>query len=797
MATAAVATLALGIGANTAIFSVLEGVVLKPLPFPQPDRLVIVALFNRSLGYATYLSYPDFVDWQRNARSFERIAAFTNDGFDLIAPGLPEHLDGKEVSANFFSTLGVQLAFGRSFSPNEDRIGGAPAAVISNRIAQERFAGGPAALGRTLALNGVDHTVVGVLKPGFRFDEKQADLYTPIARRNPLYINDRTVHDILCIARLRPGVGIGQARAEMNTVQENIDELHPNTERGLGTSVVPLKQELIGDISGTLLLLLGAVGLVLLIACVNVANLMLARSATRSREYAIRLALGASRRRIAWQAVTESLLLSVTGALLGLVIARWSVRVALAAAPGTVPRSENIDLNTPVILFAVAVSVAVALLFGFFPALKSSKADVQGALKEGGRGLAGGHRRTQHVLVVVQVAFALVLLNGGGLLFRTIQNLWAVNRGFNPENVITFQVGLPREATLGPEGIRIAYQRLTERIRQIPGVPAADISALVPLGGSSNEGPFWVGAHQPASMAEIPRAVYYPIGPDYVKAMQIPLQRGRFLRRPDNQNSNLVVLIDTLMARQFFPGQNALGQTLTIPHWGANHNVRAEIVGIVGHVDHYGLDSSVSEKPQIYFSFYQLPDEATRVFRSEIAVVVRAQSGAASVMTAIRNAVHEAVGNQPIYNVRTMPELVSRSMGRQRFPMLLLVAFAVLALVLAGVGIFGVISYSTARRVNEIGIRMALGATRFNILRMVAGEGLRLAVAGVVIGVAATLVLNKVVSRFSRLLYGVRAGDPLILLTVSATLIGAALLACYIPARRAASLEPTESLRQE
>jgi len=797
MATAAVATLALGIGANTAIFSVLEGVVLKPLPFPQPDRLVIVALFNRSLGYATYLSYPDFVDWQRNARSFERIAAFTNDGFDLTAPGLPEHLDGKEVSANFFSTLGVQLAFGRSFSPDEDRIGGAPAAVISNRIAQERFAGGPAALGRTLALNGVDHTVVGVLKPGFRFDEKQADLYTPIARRNPLYINDRTVHDILCIARLRPGVGIGQARAEMNTVQENIDELHPNTERGLGTSVVPLKQELIGDISGTLLLLLGAVGLVLLIACVNVANLMLARSATRSREYAIRLALGASRRRIAWQAVTESLLLSVTGALLGLVIARWSVRVALAAAPGTVPRSENIGLNTPVILFAVAVSVAVALLFGFFPALKSSKADVQGALKEGGRGLAGGHRRTQHVLVVVQVAFALVLLNGGGLLFRTIQNLWAVNRGFNPENVITFQVGLPREATLTPEGIRISYQRLTERIRQIPGVSVADISALVPLGGSSNEGPFWVGAHQPASMAEIPRAVYYPIGPDYVKAMQIPLQRGRFLRRPDNQNSNLVVLIDTLMARQFFPGQNALGQTLTIPHWGANHNVRAEIVGIVGHVDHYGLDSSVSEKPQIYFSFYQLPDEATRVFRSEIAVVVRAQSGAASVMTAIRNAVHEAVGNQPIYNVRTMPELVSRSMGRQRFPMLLLVAFAVLALVLAGVGIFGVISYSTARRVNEIGIRMALGATRSNILRMVAGEGLRLAVAGVVIGVAATLLLNKVVSRFSHLLYGVRAGDPLILLTVSATLIGAALLACYIPARRAASLEPTESLRQE
>jgi predicted permease len=797
MAVAAIATLALGIGANTAIFSVFEGVVLKPLPFPHPDRLAIVALFNRSLGYATYLSYPDFLDWRRNASSFEQIAAFTNDGFDLTAPGLPEHLDGKEVSANFFSTLGVQLAFGRSFSPDEDEIGGAPTAVIGDRVAQKRFGGGRAALGKTLALNGVDYTVVGVLKPGFRFDEKQADVYTPIARRNPMYINDRTVHDILCIARLRPGVGVRQALAEMNTVQENIDDLHPNTERGLGAAVVPLKQELIGDISGTLLLLLGAVGLVLLIACVNVANLMLARSATRVREYAIRLALGASRSRIAWQAVTESLLLSVTGALLGLVIAKWSVRVALAAAPGAVPRSENIGLNASVILFAVAVSVAVAGLFGLFPALKSSKADVQGALKEGGRGLAGGHQRTQHVLVVVQVALALVLLTGGGLLFRTIQNLWAVDPGFNPQNVITFQVGLPREATLAPGGIRMAYQRLTERIRQIPGVSAADISALVPLGGGSNEGPFRVGPHQPASMAEIPRAVYYPIGPDYLKAMQIPLRRGRTLRRTDDQDSNLVVLVDSLLARRFFPGQDALGQTLTIPHWGADQNVRAEIVGIVGHVEHYGLDGSVGEKPQIYFSFYQLPGEATRVFRSEIAVVVRAQGSLASVVPAVRNAVHEAGGDQPIYNVRTMPELVSRSMGRQRFPMLLLVAFAVLALVLAFVGIFGVISYSTARRVKEIGIRMALGATKPNILRMVVGEGLRLAVAGVVTGMFAALALARVVSRFSRLLYGVRPGDPMILLTVSVLLIGAALLACYIPARRAASREPTDSLRQE
>ena len=796
MATAAIATLALGIGAGTAIFSVLEGVVLEPLPFRQPDRLVVVALFNRSLGYATYLSYPDFLDWRQNARSFEQIAALANDGFDLTAPGTSEHLDGKEVSANFFSTLGVEMAFGRSFSPEEDEIGGAPAAVISDRVLQERFGGSPTALGRTVTLNGIDYTVVGVLKPGFRFDEKQADVYTPIALRNPMYIHDRTVHDVLCVARLRGPVGIGQARAEINAVQERIDELNPATERGLGAYIVPLKQALVGDIGGTLLLLLGAVGLVLLIACANVANLMLARSAARTREYAIRLALGASRKQIGRHTVAESLLLSVAGALVALVIAKWGVRAALAAAPGTVPRSDNIGLNLPVMLFALAVSVVVAFAFGFFPALKSSSADLQSVLKTGGRGVARGHQRSQRVLVVFQVAVALVLLVGGSLLFRTIRNLWAVNPGFDSQNVITFQVGLPREATLSPDGIRAAYQRLTERIRRIPGVLAADITALVPMGGGSNEGPFWVGPHQPASMAEIPRGIYYPIGPDYGKAMQIPLLSGRFLNPLDGHQSQLVVVVDSVLARRFFPGQNAIGRSITIPHWGAETNVHAEIVGIVTHVHHYGLDGSAGEKPQIYFSFYQLPDEAAGVFRSEIAVVVRARAIDASLMPQVRDAVHQA-GDMPVYNVRSMLELVSRSMGRQRFPMLLFVAFAVLALVLACIGIFGVVSYSTATRMNEIGIRIALGATRSDILRMVVGQGLGLALTGVGIGVAGTLVLAKLVSRFSSLLYGIRPGDPAVLLTISMVLISAALSACYLPARRAANLEPTVSLRQE
>jgi predicted permease len=797
LAAAAIATLALGIGANTAIFSVLQGVVLDPLPYQQPDRLVVVALYNRSLGSPTYLSYPDFLDWQLNSRSFKQIAAFANEGFDMTGPGEPGHLDGKEVSAGFFSTLNIRLAVGRGFSPDEDQIGGSPAVVISDRLWQDRFGGSPAALGKNLTLNGIDHTIIGVLGPGFRFGNQQVDVYTPLARRNPLYINDRTVHDILCVARLRPEVSLGQALAEMNIVQEHIDELNPDTERGQGAYVVPLKQFLVGDIGGTLALLLGAVGLVLLIACANVANLLLARSAGRTREFAIRLALGASRAQIVRQLVAESVVLSASGGLLGLAIAKWGVSAVLAAAPGSVPRIENIGLNTPVLLFALGVSMIVGIVFGLFPALKSSKTDVQTGLKEGGRSVAGGHQRAQHVLVVLQIALALVLLTGGSLLFRTIRNLWAVNPGFTPQHVITFQVGLSQAVTNTPPRMRIAYQQLVERIRQIPGVEAADITALVPLSRGANEGPFWVGPHQPASMAEIPRAIYYPTGPDYVRTMEIPLLSGRLLSPADNLNSEVVVLVDSLLAHRFFPEQNAVGQTITIPHWGAAHNVAARIVGVVGHVEHYGLDGSMGEKPQLYYSFYQLPDEAAPVFRSEITVAVRTHLDATTFMPALRNAVQQAGGDQPVYNVRTMLELVSGSMGRQRFPMLLLVSFAILALLLAFVGIYGVISYSTIRRVNEIGIRMALGAVKWDVLRMVVSQGLRLAFTGVAFGIVAALLLTRALSRFSHLLYGVRASDPTILIAVSAMLIAAAGLACYIPAQRAASLEPTAALRQE
>ncbi len=582
----------------------------------------------------------------------------------------------------------------------------------------------------------------------------------------------------------------------MNTVQEHIDELNPNTERGQGAYVVPLKQFLVGDIGGTFQLLLGAVGLVLLIACTNVANLLLARSTARTREFAIRMALGASRKRIVRQLVAESLTLSLSGGLLGLAVAKWGVAAVLAAAPGTVPRMENIRVNAPVLLFALGVSILVGLVFGLFPGLRSSKPDLQTALKEGGRISAGGHRRTQNLLVILQVALAVVLLAGGGVLFVTIRQLWGVNPGFDAQHVSTFQVGLSRAVVDTSPKVRTAYRELTGRIRRIPGVESADLTALVPLSRGSNEGPFWVGPHQPASMPEIPRAIYYPTGPDYVRTMGIPLLSGRLLSPADNLDSQ-VVLVDSLLALRFFPGKSPVGKALTIPHWGAAHNVAARIVGVVGHVQHYGLDGSVGEKPQLYYSIYQLPDEALPVFRNQITVAVRTQRGAARLMPDLRDAVRHAGSDQPVYNVRTMQELVSGSMGRQRFPMLLLVAFALLALLLAVVGIYGVISYSTIRRVNEIGIRMALGATKRDVLRMIVDQGIRLAVAGVALGLVAALVLARLFTSFSHLLYGVRSNDPTIFVAVPVILIAAAALACYVPARRAASLEPTEALRQE
>jgi predicted permease len=795
--------LALGIGANTAIFSIVQGVLLAPLPYFQPDQLTYIREYNRTLKHPIWVSYPDYLDWQRSARSFQQMAARGgSDDYNLTSPGVPERLSGGTISSDFFSTLGVNLSLGREFSRQEDQHGGAPVVIISDRLWRERFHGNADALGKPVTLDGVDYSVVGVAPAGLSL-LGEPDVYVPVGQGNPLLLDDRSIPRIVCIARLKPEVTLAQAQAELDAVQENLDRLYPVADRGLATHVAPLKQEIIGDAGGTLLLISGAVGIVLLIACANVANLLLARSAAREREFAVRSALGASHVRIVRQLLTESILLSLAGGCLGLLAAKWSLNALVAALPESLlPRSGNISVNVPVLFFTFGVSLAVGILFGLAPALKSSKTDVQNSLKKGGRGSSISHR-AQSTLVIVQVALTLVLLAGAGLLFRTIRQLGDVNPGFDPHNVITFKVGLSPSLTKTPAARQLAYKQLVERIRQIPGVQAADLTVLVPLSQNNNSGPFLVGTQESASIPEAPRALFYWTGPDYLRVMGIPLLQGRYLTAEDTTNSPPVVVIDSALARTYFPGKDPIGQILTIPHWRS-----VEVVGVVAHVQHWDLGNLANPESvtigasryiqnQIYASLYQLSDPWIANFYDDLTVTVRTSLSSKTAIGAIRAEVYNAGNDQPVYSVRTMQELVSESMTAQRFPMQLLGVFAGLALILASVGIYSVISYSVSQRIQEIGIRVALGAEQQNIFRIVVGHGLRLSVAGLVVGIAAALFLSRLLSSFSHLLYGVGPGDPLTLIVVSLLLTTVAVMACYIPARRAMRVDPMVALRYE
>jgi predicted permease len=795
--------LALGIGANTAIFSIVQGVLLAPLPYFQADRLTYIREYNRTLKHPVWVSYPDYLDWQRSSRSFQQMAARGgSDDYNLTSPGAAERLSGGTISSGFFTTLGVNLSLGREFSRQEDQHGGAPVVIISHRLWQERFQGNADALGKSVALDGVDYSVVGVAPVDVSF-LGSADIYVPVGQGNPLLLDDRSIPRIVCIARLKPEITVAQAQAELDAVQENLDRLYPAADRGLATHVAPLKQEIIGDAGGTLLLISGTVGIVLLIACANVANLLLARSAAREREFAVRSALGASHARIVRQLLTESVLLSLAGGGMGLLAAKWSLNAVVAALPESLlPRSGNISVNVPVLFFTFGGSLAVGILFGLAPALKSSKTDVQNPLKKAGRGSTSSHR-AQSTLVIVQVALTLVLLAGAGLLFRTIRHLGDVNPGFDPHDVITFKVGLSPSLTKTPAAKQLAYKQLVERIRQIPGVQAADLTVLVPLSQDNNSGPFLVGRQESASIPEAPKALFYWTGPDYLRVMGIPLLQGRYLTAEDTTNSPPVVVIDSALARTYFPGKDPTGQILTIPHWRP-----VQIVGVVAHVQHWDLGNLANPESvtiganryiqnQIYASLYQLSDPWIANFYDDLTVTVRTSLTSETAIPALRAVVYGAANDQPIYSVRTMQGLVSESMTAQRFPMFLLGAFAALALLLASVGIYSVISYSVSQRIHEIGIRVALGAERQNIFRIVVGHGLRLSLAGLAVGIAAALFLARLLSSFSHLLYGVGPNDPLTLSAVSLLLTAVAVLACYIPARRAMRVDPMVALRYE
>lgn len=784
-------TLALGIGANTAMFSIVQGVILAPLPFPHADRLVF--LWEKRPGVPQLdVSYPNFEDWQRTARSFDAMSALTFHNFDLTAPGSAEHLIGIKASSGLLKTLGVKPAIGRDFEASEDQPNAPNVVLITDHLWRERFASDPHVLGQSVDLDGKSFTVIGVLPPDFHF-LADADVIMPLRPNLPVILADRSVEAMAVVARLKSGVTASGAEAAMNVIQQELDLLYPSANRSITLTVDSLMQEILGNVKGTILLLFGAVSLLLLIACANLANLLLARSTARVCEFGVRAALGASRGRLVRQLLTEGIVLSLAGGALGVVVAGFGLRVLLWALPDTLPRARNIGLHLPVLLFTAGASIAVGILFALAPSFQCGRSDLQGVLQSASRGTATGRHRLLGRLVVVQFALTLVLMTGAGLLLRSIRNLWHVNPGFNMRHVFSFQVGLSPSSTTTPARTRAAYQQLLVRIDQLPGVEAADLTNIVPLSGGDNGGPFWIGTKQPASLQEAPHALYFWTGPDYLKTMGIPLLRGRFFTLADRIGSGKVVVIDSVLAQKFFPNQDPVGQTLTVAHWGA-----ARIVGVVGHVRNWGLDDPGTYNPQqIYIPVYQLPDAIVADFFRNLTIVVRSTLPPANLIPPIRKVVYATAPDQPTYDVRTINQIVSESMATRRIAILLLGIFAFLALVLSSVGIYGVVSYSVMRRTQEIGIRVALGADRSRVFRMIVGQGIGMAAAGLGIGMIAVMALVRLLPSFSHMLYGVGRSDPLTLFCVSAGLLLVAVAACFLPASRAMRTDPMRALRTE
>jgi predicted permease len=795
----AVITLALGIGANTSLFSVVNGVLLNPLPYPHPEQLL--TLHESKPNFKTgSISYLNFRDWQKDNRTFSAMAIDRAYSFSLTGLGQAEQLEARFITSDFFALLGVNPALGRTLTAGEDEIGAAPQAMISAGVWKRKFAAAPGVLGKTLTLDGRDYTIIGVLPESFDLalrSFRPAEVYVGIGQWSNKGLTDRGAGlGIHGIGRLKPGVTIEQARADMESVTQNLAAAYPDTDKGISANLIPFRQDMVGDVQPVLLVLLGAVGFVLLIACVNVANLMLARSTGRAREFAVRAALGAGQGRLVRQLLTESILLAFAGGGLGLLLAQWGTRAALAALPTDLPRAAGIRLDSHVLFFTMGVSLLAGVFFGLAPALKTSQPRLHETLKEGGRGSSGTRHRAQGIFVVLETAMALVLLIGAGLMIRSLAALWRVDPGFQPDNVLTFNLSLPPALmTASPEAIRAAVRNLDDRFAAIPGVQFVSQS----WGGFpfsfDDDLRFWMdGQPKPASENDLNWALAYIVSPSYLQAMGIPLRRGRFFTAHDDQHAPPVVVIDDLLARKYFGDQDPVGKHVNVERT----NQKAEIIGVVGHVNQWGLDLDATEslRAQMYVPCLQMPDSYIAMVPGGggTFVVVRSDTPTTALIASFRSASEQISGEQVVYGVETVNDLIAKSLATRRFSVILLGVFAALALVLSSVGIYGVISYLVGQRTQEIGIRVALGAGRIDVLRLVLSHGVKMALVGVASGLLASLGLTRLMSG---LLYGVSATDPLTFLGVAGVLMLVAIAACYIPARRAMRVDPIVALRYE
>ncbi|MDQ3918701.1 MAG: ABC transporter permease [Acidobacteriota bacterium] len=782
-------TLALGTGVNTAIFSVVNSVLLRPLPYKDSERIVRIwnAFPPRGLTRIS-LSEPEFLEYRSQSRSFEHVAAFATGALNLTGSGEPEQLKATWASAELFPALGSAPSEGRTFSAEEDRVGHNAVVVISHRLWQRRFGADPLLVGKAITLNGRSRAVIGVMPPGFNFPTEDVDLWVPLAVEPAS--NDLGNHYLEVIARLRPGVTLEQGRAEMGVIMNRIWEKYPEYYKdaaGSRVDIIPLHEQIVGGVRPALLVLLGGAGFMLLIACANIANLLLARAGARHKEIAVRAALGASRPRVIRQLLTESLLLFSLGGALGLLLALWGVRALVLGSPLDIPRMSEVGIDGWVLAVTTLTSLATGIFFGLAPALQLSRLDLNEVLKEGGRSMTEGasRRRTRSLLIVSEVALSVVLLVGAGLMIRSFLRLLDVRLGFDPDHTLTMQVSLPPSRYTEPRDVAGFYRQLLERIKVLPGVQTAAAVSQPPMAEERANASFEAEGRSFEAASAI--ADFSRVSPDYFRAIGLPLTQGRPFTETDGQGAPQAVVINQTMARKFWPGEDAVGKRLRL---------RADapwltVVGVAADVKNRGL--SAETKPEMFFPH---SDQSFGLGPPSLAmtIVVRTASDPLQLVGPVREQVRAMDKDLPVFKVQTMEQMVAASVSRTRFTMTLLSLFAGVALLLAAVGVYGVMSYGVAQRTHEIGIRKALGARRRDITVLFMRQGLTLALTGLGLGLLASFALTRLMRG---LLYGVTASDPETFVSVSLLLTGAALLACYLPVRKATRVDPMVALRAE